>query len=146
MKVLWLYYRARRILFKIPYIARFFKGVFYGTGMDLVKSWRDAYSRKPFYIPLTVNTWKREKGVNPAFLEKLRAWRHDLFNTMAAGLGCVIFSGVFFLFFVIFSLFDLSGATSFTGWTSFLLILSGLFILHYKVGQVSEQRPKPEKM
>jgi len=95
MKVLWLYYRARRILFKIPYMARFFKGVFYGTGMDLVKSWRDAYSRKPFYIPLTVNTWKREKGVNPAFLAKLRAWRHDLFNTMAAGLGCVIFAGVF---------------------------------------------------
>lgn len=146
MKVLWLYYRARRILFKIPYMAKFFKGVFYGTGMDLVKSWRDVYSRKPFYIPLTVNTWKREKGVNPAFLETLRAWRHDLFNTMAAGLGCVIFSGVLFLFFLIFSLFDANGAASFTGWASFLLILSGLFILYYKVGQVSEQRPKPEQM
>ncbi|VAW84502.1 hypothetical protein MNBD_GAMMA16-1632 [hydrothermal vent metagenome] len=146
MKVLWLYYRARRILFKIPYMARFFKGVFYGTGMDLVKSWRDAYSRKPFYIPLTVNTWKREKGVNPAFLKKLRAWRHDLFNTMAVGLSCVIFSGVFFLFFLIFSLFDASGAAKFTGWASFLLVLLGLFILHYKVGQVSEQRPQPEQM
>ncbi len=143
MKVLWLYYRARNLIFKIPYISRIFRGVFYETGIDLVKSWRDAYSRKPFYVPLTVDTWKREKGVNQAFLEKLKTWRNKLFNTMAAGLACVISAGVFFLFYLFLVLFGENGTASLTGWLSLLLILSGLFILHYQVGKVSKLRPQP---
>lgn len=141
MKVLWLYYRARKLIFKIPYLAGFFRGVFYETGKNLIQSWRDAYSRKPFYVPLTVNTWKREKGVNEAFLTKLRDWRHKLFNTMALGLACMIGAGLSFVFFLMFTLFNAEYMACVTGWVATSLVLLGVFVLHYSLGKVSEKRP-----
>ena len=143
MKSLWLYFRGRHLAYKVPYISTFFRSIFHETGIELINSWRGAYSRKPFYIPEKVNEWRRETGVNKPYLKKLRAWRHRVFNTMAAGLGCIIFSGISLLFYLLFLMFASQGMASFTGWLSLISALAGVFILQHNLSKVSKHRPEP---
>ena len=144
MKALWLYYRGRRLAYKLPYVSTFFRSIFHETGTELINSWRDAYSRKPFYVPAKVNEWKRTTGVNQPYLKKLRAWRHKVFNTMAAGLGCIITSSISLVLYLLFLIFGAVGWASFTGWVGVMALIAGIVILQQSLSTVSRSRPQPD--
>jgi hypothetical protein len=52
----------------------------------LIESWRGAFIRKPFFVPLNATTWIRQSGADPAFEKKLRGWRLRVFRTIAFGI------------------------------------------------------------
>lgn len=145
MFVLKNYFRVRRYLYKIPFISNFLKNLLYETGVELVNSWRDVYSRKPFYVSKKADEWQIMHGVNDLFLEELRQWRHRLFNTMAIGLGSLIAASASITFYFTFWFLDKHDYRVISGWSTLVLIILGAFILHYRVRSVSRARPKPEQ-
>jgi len=142
MMILWLYYRGRKIAYQIPVINSFFRRVFHKTGVEFINSWRDVYSRKPFYIPVSVDSWKRKKGINEPYLEKLSAWRQQLFYSLLVGLACLITSGISIVFYLLFSLFSMGTAASVIGWLGATLGFAGIIVLRYQFVKVSKSRPK----
>ncbi len=51
-----------------------------------IKSWRGAFLRRPFFVPLNATTWVRQTGADPAFDEQLLSWRRRLFQTFGLSL------------------------------------------------------------
>jgi len=141
MLVLNIYFRVRRALYKLPFLAGFFEKIFYETGIELVNSWRGVYSRKPFYIAKNANEWEIKQGVNPSFLIKLTDWRHKLFNTIGLGIGSIMTSFLCFMFYVFSVLVEEHGFEKISLWASIGLVSFGLYILRYRVKQVCRSRP-----
>lgn len=141
MLVIKTYYRVRRLLYKLPFIAVFFEKTFYDTGIELVNSWRGVYSRKPFYIAKTADEWQVKKGVNPFLLTKLKSWRQKLFNTVALGIGSVIASFISSLVYASSVFIQRHAYESISGWASIGLVTFGILVLRYRVRNVSQNRP-----
>ncbi len=59
---------------------------------EIIQSWRGAFVRRPFFVPVNATTWLRQAGVDPAFSDQLRAWRLRLFRTLAVGLVFLVIS------------------------------------------------------
>ncbi|MBS3954599.1 MAG: DUF2236 domain-containing protein [Methylomicrobium sp.] len=53
----------------------------------LIDSWRDAYSRKPFFVPADTSTWVRQPGVDQAYHLRLTRWRRQLFFVVGCSFG-----------------------------------------------------------
>jgi len=84
---LFLFYRHyKRMLKWVPVTKRVFGDLFYQASEELVMSWRDEYTRKPFYVPVTLNTWQLQRGVDDAFRKKLHGWRQHLFLALGSAL------------------------------------------------------------
>ena len=73
----------------------------------LIDSWRDSFRRKPFYMPAQATTWVMQHGVTDAYEASLLKWRQKLFDTMAAGLGGLIFAGFGFALTLVFFFLDM---------------------------------------
>lgn len=58
----------------------------------LIASWRDAYLRKPFFVPATTTSWRPMPGIDEAFLAELRQWRQEMFMVMGLALGLLAFA------------------------------------------------------
>ena len=54
---------------------------------QLIQSWRSAYLRKPFFVPVNATQWIRKPGVDQEFISKLRSWRRRLFITIMISMG-----------------------------------------------------------
>ena len=141
MLVFNIYFRVRRVLYKLPLISGFFEKTFYETGLELVDSWRGVYSRKPFYIAKDANEWEIKQGVNPTFLEKLTSWRHKLFNTIGLGIGLIIASFISVSIYAFSVLIEEHKYEAISGWASIGLVVLGLYVLRYRVKKVCQLRP-----
>ena len=65
------------------------------ASMHLIESWRGAYIRQPFFVPINATTWIRKPGVNEEYLNRLKHWRRRLFVAMGVSLallGTSVFS------------------------------------------------------
>lgn len=56
----------------------------------LILSWRDGYSRQPFFVPATATSWIKAPGVDAQFLTSLRRWRQRIFLGLAIALGLLV--------------------------------------------------------
>ncbi|MGR9051100.1 MAG: oxygenase MpaB family protein [Gammaproteobacteria bacterium] len=109
----------------------------------LIDSWRDGYSREPFFVPVNDTTWIRKPGVDEAFLQRLTDWRRKLF----AGLGV----SLVFLILAVFVLAASIPAGIIWGWSSMkgLLFIGGgswlvsLLLMHFRLPAIFDARPKP---
>lgn len=54
---------------------------------QLIQSWRSAYLRKPFFVPVNTTQWIRKPGVDQHYISKLKRWRRQMLNTIATSLG-----------------------------------------------------------
>jgi hypothetical protein len=80
------YSHYQRMLKWFPVTKRVFGDLLFQASEQLVMSWRDEYTRKPFYVPVTVDTWQLQRGVDDAFREKLHGWRQHLFLALGSAL------------------------------------------------------------
>jgi len=81
----------RTALADLPIGIGWLNRIMHHAGQALIDSWRDAYDRKPFYVPDSVaGGWHRLRGVDPAYLDKLMHWRSSLFMTCLAGVAGMI--------------------------------------------------------
>lgn len=60
------------------------------AGEHLIESWRSAYIRKPFFVPLNATKWIRQPGVDHDFIEKLNFWRRRLLRTIVISLSFLV--------------------------------------------------------
>lgn len=58
------------------------------ASIQLIESWRGAYLRKPFFVPVNSTTWIRRPGVDEKHLARLRVWRRRLFSALGI---CLLF-------------------------------------------------------
>lgn len=137
-----LHYRVRRFLYKIPLISGFFKNLVYETGQELVKSWRDVYSRKPFYVSKKADEWQIMHGVSDSFRKELRQWRHKLFNTIAVGIGALSVATIAIGLYFVFWLLNNHDYRVISGWSALVLTALGVVILNYGAKRVANSRPK----
>ena len=77
----------------------------------LIDSWRDGYSRKPFFVPADASTWVRAPGIDEDFLSLLRQWRRKLFANIGIGL--------LFLIIAVFGLTASVPISFISGWAAF---------------------------
>lgn len=145
MLVLNIYFRMRRILYKIPLVCTFFEKTFYDTGLELVDSWRCVYSRKPFYIAKDANEWEIRRGVSPSYLKKLTNWRHKVFNTIGIGIGSIMMASISISIYAYSIFIEKLKYETVSGWTSVILIAFGLYVLRYRVKKVCQSRPLIEE-
>jgi len=59
---------------------------------QLIQSWRSAYLRKPFFVPVNATQWVKKPGVDKKFTEKLRSWRRRLLNTIMISMALLAVS------------------------------------------------------
>jgi len=140
--ILNIYFPIRRTLYRLPVISGFFTNTFYNIGIELVNSWRGVYSRKPFYIAKGADEWQIKQGVNLAFRNKLRDWRHKLFNTVGIGIGAVIASFISSAVYAYSTLIKQQSFEAQSGWASIILMSIGIYILRYHAKAVSQSRPE----
>ncbi len=109
----------------------------------LIESWRDAFIRRPFFVPLNATTWIRQSGADLAFERQLQVWRRHLLGTLALGLGFVAMSTIAmgslpFLYFY--------SAKAFWGGIIVAVVGEGTYkvIFDWKLPAVFKERPKPK--
>lgn len=112
----------------------------------LIDSWRDGYTRKPFFVPADTSTWVRAPGIDEDFLLLLRQWRRRLFSNIAVA-----------LFFLIVALLSLTASLPiglFWGWTAFksaaIVAFSSwavsLGLMQFRLPVVFKARPRTEEI
>jgi len=139
--ILNIYFPIRRTLYRLPIVSGLFNNTFYEVGVELVNSWRGVYSRKPFYIAKGADEWQIKQGVNLAFRNKLRDWRHKLFNTVGAGIAAVIASFISTAIYAYAILIQQHDFQAQSGWASIILLSIGIYLLRYHAKAVSLSRP-----
>jgi len=108
----------------------------------LIDSWRDSFRRNPFYIPAQATTWVMQRGVSDAYEASLLKWRQRLFDTMAAGLGGLIFAGFGVALTVIFFFLDMEAARDVCLIATLATFTLAVIALRYLVPRIAQQRPK----
>lgn len=114
------------------------------ASLHLIDSWRGAYIRQPFFIPVNDTTWIRKPGVDEAHIQKLKHWRRELF--LACGISiCLLIIALFSFAAVIpFSILDgkiglyTSLAIGFGSWISSMGLMNTLLPI------IFNRRPKPK--
>lgn len=137
------YYRVRTVVCHVPVLHRFFRNTVDMSGEALIESWRDAYNRRPYYIPTDAQEWVRVKGVNEAFLAGQRSWRRQLFNTVGLGLLGLIVASTALVTLPLFALFGSSDAVDIAGWVAGGSAALGILTLRFGVEAVRKKRPHP---
>lgn len=108
----------------------------------LIESWRGAYLRKPFFVPINATTWIRKPGVDEAYMDSLRSWRRRLFNTIVVSMGLLLVT--LFGLAAAFPIWLFSGPSalqvclgiSVVSWLSFYLLMNN------KLPVIFNDRPK----
>jgi len=142
---LWTGFTARRFLFEaFPPLRQLVGSTLGEVGQALIESWRDVYRRRPFYIPEDATTWKRKRGVNVPYLEKLMAWRRRIFGYATLGLVLWLLAGVA----------AITGGVALAlgqGWGQWPLwgaaggLALGVWVLQVTVPRVARKRPRLEQ-
>ncbi len=142
--MVWVYFLMRNQLFRrLPTAAGFMGEVFHTAGEAFIASWRDAYNRRPFYIPAGAGgDWKPAYGVDPEFLKKLASWRRLLFYNLAISVALLVGAATALLLILFLYLFMTNRAAAIMGWLSAGALLSGLGILKFAVPMVVDGRPQ----
>ena len=107
----------------------------------LIDSWRDSFRRNPFYIPAQATTWVMQRGVTDAFEASLLKWRQKLFDTMAAGLGGLIFAGFGLALTLVFFFLDMQYARDVFLIATVATFTLAVIALRYMVPRIALQRP-----
>ncbi len=112
----------------------------------LVASWQDAFSRRPFFVPVDTTSWIRQPGTDEAYRKLLSQWRRQIFATLAFALGLLSLA-----------LFCLTAALPLaliSGWPASQIALIAaasswviaIGILHFHLQAVFKKRPKVEQV
>ena len=137
-----LYYLARNFVFRHCTICATYMGrVFAQAGEALINSWRDAYVRRPFYVPANAYTWKRVKGVQEDFMVHLQKWRLKLFSTVAAGLGFLIMTPIFVALATFLWLCERHSGAQTTTWLALGCLITGIGIFKLGIPYICRKRP-----
>lgn len=135
------YFRVRGFVFKrFPLIRAAWSGAFHEAAESLIASWRDAFRRRPFYVPRDAQTWERQRGVDREHLEQLRGWRKRLFTALAIAIACFVPAAGM-------ALIGLVGWPWSTTWFVTWLFLAavaggvGLYFLRWRVAAIARRRP-----
>lgn len=112
----------------------------------LIDSWQDAFSRRPFFVPVDTTSWVRQPGTDEPYRKLLSQWRRQIFITLASALGLLSLALV--------SLAAALPIALISGWTasqlaliaaaSFWIIAIG--ILHFRLQAVFKKRPEVEQV
>lgn len=142
--VLWTFTRRyRRLLDYIPITRRVFEDNFFRASTMMVESWRDEYTRKPFYVPVTVNSWKLQSGVTDEFREQLQDWRQHLFLALGSSLLAL---GILFLGVTLGILFWIIGMPEAMKWSFIgagVGLVYSIFEIDVRIPKIFKQRPTP---
>jgi hypothetical protein len=91
------YYLLRdSVLCHVPVVSAAMTQLTNRSAQMLIASWRDAFRRRPFYVPADATSWVRERGVTPEFEQALLRWRRSLFDVFLVATAALILGGVFF--------------------------------------------------
>jgi hypothetical protein len=136
--------RYERLLRFIPIANRIFGDLLFESSEMLVKSWRDEYVRKPFYVPQTVDTWVEKKGVDDAFRKRLQQWRQHLFISLG---GCMLAMGIMFAgsaLGLVFWALEKPDPMKWSFIASLIGLISSVFIINVRFPSIFKRRPVPE--
>jgi hypothetical protein len=140
-----LYYWLRQHLLRYVPVVGGGVTVLTGHASDaLIDSWRDSFRRNPFYIPAQATTWVVQRGVTDAYEASLLKWRQKLFDTMAAGLGGLIFAGFGLALTLVFFFLDMRTPRDVFLIATVLTFTLAVIALRYMVPHIAQQRPKVE--
>ncbi|MCB1126871.1 MAG: DUF2236 domain-containing protein, partial [Verrucomicrobiae bacterium] len=131
----------REIAERIPLVSRLMENVFERAADELVNSWRDAYSRRPFYIPNTYNEWVRVPGADDAYLARLKDWRERVFVGVVQSLLTFFVALLSFLLWLVCLVLHPVWAGGF-GWVSLGTFLATVFLSEVHLPRVYRARPK----
>jgi ER-bound oxygenase mpaB/B'/Rubber oxygenase, catalytic domain len=123
-------------------LAAYMGRVFSQAGDALINSWRDAYARRPFYVPADASTWKRVQGVQVDFMAHLHTWRRQLFSTVAAGLGCLLSATFCLVLAMVLWLCERDRGAETAAWLALGSLVTALGIFKAGVPYISRKRPK----
>ena len=140
------YWLRGTVLRRLPVVGRVFTNVLHRTGEELIQSWRGAYDRRAFYVPATADTWKLQRGVTDAFLERLRGWRRRVFNAVMACIGAMIGGSVLVGVGVLLWFMVASGIGLATGAAGAALLLLGAAGMEFWLPSIFAARPQVDDL
>ena len=138
------YRRYQRLLFCLPVMKRVFGELLFNASEQLVLSWRDEYTRKPFYVPITLDTWQLQRGVDDAFRAKVQSWRQHLFLALGSALAAL------FIMFVATTVCFVSWIACWhdmfhwSGWTALAALAYSVSEVDLRIPSIFAKRPTPE--
>ena len=108
----------------------------------LIDSWRDGYTRQPFFVPANATTWVRKPGINTAFMAQLKQWRRKLFFGIGTAMALLALAA--------FSLAAALPSALFWGWTgiNYSLVLatgswlSSIALMQFWLPRIFDARPQ----
>ncbi|MGZ8190126.1 MAG: oxygenase MpaB family protein [Methylococcaceae bacterium] len=111
----------------------------------LIASWRDAFSRKPFFVPVNTTTWLPLPGTNQAYAANLTEWRREIFAAVGFSLGLLTLST--------FSLAATLPIALISGWPTAKLAfitaastwIISIGIMQFRLPAIFNKRPKIDK-
>ncbi len=135
--------RYERLMNWIPVANRVFGDLLHRSAELLVMSWRDEYTRKPFYVPITANTWQLQQGVDDEFRERLHDWRQHLFLALGSS---VLAMGIMFMAItvsLIFLIFGMIGAMKIGLLVALFGLIYSIFEIDLRIPKIFRSRPTP---
>ena len=111
----------------------------------LIASWRDAFSRRPFFVPVNTTTWQPLPGTDQAYAGRLTEWRRTIFVAVGCSIGLLTIST--------FSLAAAIPIALISGWPAAKLALTtaasawliSIGIMQFRLPAVFKKRPKIDK-
>ena len=137
-----LYYGIRtHVLRRLPTVASLFGNLLENSAHQLIESWRDAYVRRPFYVPANSTTWQRQRDAGEAFVESLRAWRRKMFNTLGLAVGQLVIAGFSFAALLPAWLFGTQTSVRWTAIVCAVTALGAVATMKWRLPAVFAERP-----
>ena len=111
----------------------------------LIDSWQDAFSRRPFFVPVDTTSWVRQPGTDQAYRARLTQWRRQIAVTVGCSVGLLLLS--------LFGLTAVFPVALISGWSAsqnilIMAVLSwimALGVLHFRLPTVFKNRPTADK-
>lgn len=144
MAMRFFYRHYQRMLYCLPVLQRVFGDLLFRASEQLVMSWRDEYTRKPFYVPTSVNTWELQKGVDDAFRSRLHGWRQHLFLALGSALGAV---GLMYVGITLGFISWIVGWYDVMKWSfigSVVCLVYSVFEIDLRIPSIFHKRPVPD--
>ncbi len=140
------YYRIyQRFIQRNRLLSGFFCNTFERSTEELIRSWKSAYWRKPFYVPINLTTWVRKRGADEEFEKRLKHWRENVFLGVMASLGSLLLCLTTFLGWINAWFFEHTLLSSLFGWSTIGLILSWLLVSEVYLPWIFNRRPEIEE-
>lgn len=144
MSLRFFYRHFQRMQRLFPTLKRVFGNLLFQASEQLVLSWRDEYTRKPFYVPVTVNTWQLQRGVDDAFRERLQGWRQHLFIALGSSLAAIFLMFLVFTFGIVSWLAGWHDCMKWSFIGSVVAFLFSIFMLDIRIPTIFAKRPVPD--